>query len=148
MSGLEKFLQYVASITPTVSVQMVIAFAAIILSIAYLAFAGRATRLRLSDARQGRKELDGITGVVAGIILGALTGILWALFNPIMIVPPFIHLRVFSFFIPVIGLLLGRSTGFISGYVATLVWAALAGAFVPLHTPFADGIFVGLTGFI
>ncbi len=96
----------------------------------------------------GTSEHDRNMGLVVGAIGGALSGLLWYAFNPISIVPPFIHLRLFAFLIPVIGLLFGRGAGFIAGYVATLVWAPLAGAFVPLHSPIADGIMVGLTGWI
>lgn len=114
-----------------------------IVSAVYLVLAYR-KQFRLTD---GKDEVDGLFGIVAGAILGALTGVLWATFNPIQLAPG-IHLRLFAFFIPVFGILFGRATGFVSGYVATMVWAQLSGLFVPFHSPIVDGIFVGLTGWI
>lgn len=101
--------------------------------------------LHLTDARSGT---DSTMGLLIGAVLGALTGLLWFTWNPIKIVPPYIHLRLFSFFPAIVGILFGRGAGFLSGWVATMVWAPLAGAFVPLHSPIFDGIFVGLTGWI
>jgi energy-coupling factor transport system substrate-specific component len=43
-------------------------------------------------------------------------------------------------------LLLGPRSGFICGYVGTIVWSLLAGAFIPAHSLLVDGIMVGLTG--
>lgn len=101
--------------------------------------------LRSTDARSGT---DTTMGLLVGAVLGALTGLLWFTWNPIKIVPPYIHLRLFSFFTALVGILLGRGAGFLCGWVGTMVWAPLAGAFVPLHSPIFDGIFVGLTGWI
>jgi len=101
-------------------------------------------QLRLTDSQN---ELDVIFGLVAGGVLGALTGILWFAFNPIQLAPG-IHLRLFAFLPPLFGIFLNRGTGFIVGYVATIVWAQLSGLYIPLHTPIVDGIFVGLTGWL
>ena len=124
--------------------QWVVAILVLVVSI-FVFFQARGSPMRLTDSH---REQDAVVGLLIGAVLGALTGLLWATWNPIKIVPPYIHLRVFAFFIPVIGILFGRGAGFVAGYVATMVWAPLAGAFVPLHTPLADGIFVGLTGWI
>lgn len=114
-----------------------------ILVAAVLIFLNR-NKLRLTDANS---ELDWIFGLAAGSVLGALTGVLWFAFNPIQLAPG-IHLRLFAFLPPVFGILLGRGTGFVVGYVATIVWAQLSGLYIPLHTPIVDGIFVGLTGWL
>ncbi len=98
--------------------------------------------LRLSD---GAGLVDALTGLVLGAVLGTLTGYLWAIFNPIQLAP-YIHLRIFAFLIPVFGLVFGRASGFVAGYVASVVWGLVAGSFVLLHTPLADRIAVGLTG--
>ena len=45
----------------------------------------------------------------------------------------------------VIGYLFGPVTGFFAGYIGTIVWALLSGNFIPLHSPLADGITVGLS---
>src|SRR6185436_13932424 len=99
---------------------------------------------RITD---GRSTVDTLSGLVLGSLLGALSGYLWAIFNPIQLAP-FIHLRIFSFLIPVIGIVFGRGTGFLAGYVASIVWGLTSGLFVPLHTPLVDGFMVGLTGWI
>jgi len=95
-----------------------------------------------------RGWVDVVGGLMAGIVFGVLTGVLWAVFNPIIIVPPAIHLRLFSMLTAVVGIMFGPVSGFLTGYVATQVWAPIAGAYTPFHTPLADGIFVGLTGAI
>ncbi len=115
------------------------------LIIASYLWASSKGKIRLTDAET---QTDITMGLVVGAILGALTGLLWWSWNPIKVVPPYIHLRVFSFFVPLVGILFGRGTGFICGWVATMVWAPLSGAFSPLHTIIFDGIFVGLTGWI
>ncbi len=102
-------------------------------------------KFRLTDAETGT---DLTMGLLMGAISGALTGLLWWSWNPIKVVPPYIHLRIFSFFVPLVGIIFGRGTGFICGWIATMVWAPLSGAFTPLHTPIFDGIFVGLTGWL
>lgn len=108
-------------------------------------FGRRYEPLRSTDSRGGT---DTTMGLLVGAVLGALTGLLWFTWNPIKIVPPYIHLRIFSFFTALVGILFGRGAGFLCGWVGTMVWAPLAGAFVPLHSPVFDGIFVGLTGWI
>ena len=110
-------------------------------------FSSTATPSRTFRLTDGTGTVDTLTGLVLGSLLGAFTGYLWAIFNPIQLAP-FIHLRIFAFLIPVFGLVLGRGTGFVSGYVASIVWALTSGLFVPLHTPLADGILVGLTGWL
>ena len=123
-------------------IQLVLAVVALIVAVV-IVIINRKT-LRLTD---GKDKIDTLFGLVAGGILGALTGVLWATFNPIQLAPG-IHLRLFAFLPCVFGILLGRGVGFISGYVATLVWATMSGLFVPFHTPLADAVFVGLTGWI
>ena len=85
---------------------------------------------------------------VLAIICGVTTGVLWAYANPIQLVPGVIQWRIFAFLPPLIGLLLGPKSGFITGYAATIVWALLAGTFIPAHSLIVDGIMVGLTGLI
>lgn len=130
--------------TPPSIVQWLLVLAAIVLAGATL-FPAFRNGFRLTDA--GRLS-DLTTGLVAGVVFGVLTGLLWASFNPVKVVPPFIHLRLFAFIPPIVGLLMGRGTGFLTGYVASIVWALMAGAFVPLHTPFTDGVLVGMTGWL
>jgi energy-coupling factor transport system substrate-specific component len=86
--------------------------------------------------------------IVLAVIGGVATGVLWAYANPIQLVPGVIQWRIFAFLPCVIGLLLGPKSGFISGYVGTVVWSLLAGAFIPAHTLIVDGIMVGLTGVV
>ncbi|MCL4384326.1 hypothetical protein M1116_02640 [Patescibacteria group bacterium] len=102
------------------------------------------SRLRLTD---GKNEVDGVYGLVGGAVLGALTGVLWAYLNPIQLAPG-IHLRLFAMLPCIFGIVFGRGTGFVSGYVATIVWGVLSNLFLPFHTPLVDGVFVGLTGWI
>jgi hypothetical protein len=90
------------------------------------------------------KPLDVILGLVASGVLSGLTGYLWAVWNPVPILPPFIHLRIFAFLIGVWGILIGRGAGFLTGYFGGIVWALVAGYFVLPHTPVADGFWVGL----
>lgn len=138
-------LNYIVSLFTTAisSPLKLILTVAATLTFAVIAVANRKT-LRLTG---GDSVLDVIFGLVAGALFGALTGILWAGFNPVQLAPG-IHLRLFAFLPCVVGVLLGEGTGFISGYIATLVWAQLSGLFIPLHSPIVDGIFVGLTGWI
>ena len=49
---------------------------------------------------------------------------------------------------PVIGILFGPTSGFISGYLGSAVWGLLAGTFIPAHTLLVDGLMVGLTGLV
>lgn len=83
--------------------------------------------------------------IIFFVLFGVLTGVLWAFACPIQVVPGLIHLRTFAFLIVVIAYLFGPITGFFSGYIGTLVWSLIAGTFVPLHSPLADGILVGLS---
>ncbi|GJE26203.1 aminotriazole resistance protein [Methylobacterium organophilum] len=78
----------------------------------------------------------------------AATGVLWAYANPIQLVPGVIQWRIFAFLPPLIGVLLGARSGFIAGYLGTIVWSLLAGTFIPAHSLIVDGIMVGLTGFV
>ena len=79
---------------------------------------------------------------------GVLTGVLWAYLNPVPIIPGMIHLRLFSFIPPVVGIIFGMKAGFFSGYIGAVVWGLLAGTFIPIHSLIGDGIGVGLTGVI
>jgi energy-coupling factor transport system substrate-specific component len=90
----------------------------------------------------------GFFPLVLALICGVATGVLWAYANPIQLVPGVIQWRIFAFLPPLIGLLLGPKSGFITGYVGTIVWSLLAGTFIPAHSLLVDGIMVGLTGFV
>ncbi|GEA18022.1 aminotriazole resistance protein [Moorella sp. E306M] len=87
-------------------------------------------------------------GLVFMVIWGVLTGVLWAYVNPITLVPGVIHLRIFAFLPAVIGIFFGPISGFASGYIGSLVWSLLSGAFIPAHTLLVDGIMVGFTGWL
>ncbi|WP_072395421.1 aminotriazole resistance protein [Hyphomicrobium sp. CS1GBMeth3] len=91
---------------------------------------------------------SGFFPIVLAVICGVATGVLWAYANPIQLVPGVIQWRIFAFLPPLVGLLLGPKSGFICGYIGSLVWSLLAGTFIPLHTLIVDGIMVGLTGAI
>ncbi|MFD1910960.1 aminotriazole resistance protein [Halodurantibacterium flavum] len=84
--------------------------------------------------------------LVLSIVAAAATGVLWAYANPIQLVPGVIQWRIFAFLPPLIGILLGWKSGFITGYLGTIVWSLLAGTFIPAHSLIIDGIMVGLTG--
>jgi hypothetical protein len=86
--------------------------------------------------------------IVFAVIWGVITGVLWAYANPIQLVPGIIQWRIFAFLPPVIGLLFGPISGFVSGYLGSVVWGLLAGTFIPAHTLLVDGIMVGATGLI
>ncbi len=86
--------------------------------------------------------------IVLSLVAGVATGVLWAYANPIQLVPGVIQWRLFAFLPPLIGILLGPKSGFICGYLGSLVWSLLAGTFIPAHTLIVDGIMVGLTGFV
>lgn len=86
--------------------------------------------------------------IVLSIVAAAATGVLWAYANPIQLVPGVIQWRIFAFLPPLIGILLGWKSGFICGYLGTLVWSLLAGTFIPAHSLLVDGIMVGLTGLV
>jgi hypothetical protein len=141
MSSLESALQGLAAIDPGGTLQVIIAAVALVFSVIVLL---PGLRTLASSVREG--EVDWGTVLLIGVIAGVASGLLWAFVTPFKIVPPYIHLRLFAFLPPLVGMIFGWRAGFISGYVATWVWALLAGAFVPLHTPIVDGIFVGLTG--
>lgn len=85
---------------------------------------------------------------VFALTWGVATGVLWVYANPIPLVPGVVHWRMFAFLSPLAGVLFGPRTGFVSGYVGTVVWALLAGTFVPAHTLVVDGLMVGLTGWV
>ena len=86
--------------------------------------------------------------LVLSIVAAAATGVLWAFANPIHLVPGVIQWRIFAFLPPLIGILLGWKSGFICGYLGTIVWSLLAGTFIPAHSLIVDGIMVGLTGLV
>ncbi|WP_102227252.1 aminotriazole resistance protein [Acidimangrovimonas sediminis] len=86
--------------------------------------------------------------LVLSIVAAAATGVLWAYANPIQLVPGVIQWRIFAFLPPLIGILLGWRSGFICGYLGTIVWSLLAGTFIPAHSLLVDGIMVGLTGLV
>ncbi|MGA0541284.1 aminotriazole resistance protein [Neotabrizicola sp. VNH66] len=86
--------------------------------------------------------------LVLSIVAAAATGVLWAYANPIQLVPGVIQWRIFAFLPPLIGILLGAKSGFITGYLGTIVWSLLAGTFIPAHSLIVDGIMVGLTGLV
>ena len=83
--------------------------------------------------------------IIFFVVFGVLTGVLWAYLCPIPLIPGAVHFRTFAFIIVVIGYLFGPVTGFFAGYIGTIVWALLSGNFIPLHSPLADGITVGLS---
>lgn len=89
-----------------------------------------------------------LKSIIYGVVFGVLTGVLWAYLNPVPIIPGMIHLRLFSFIPPVVGIIFGMKAGFFSGYIGTVVWGLLAGTFIPIHSLIGDGIGVGLTGVI
>lgn len=86
--------------------------------------------------------------IVLSLVAAVATGVLWAYANPIQLVPGVIQWRIFAFLPPLVGILLGPKSGFICGYLGTIVWSLLAGTFIPLHSLVIDGIMVGLTGLV
>jgi len=86
--------------------------------------------------------------LVLSIVAAAATGVLWTYANPIQLVPGIIQWRIFAFLPPLIGILLGWKSGFICGYLGTIIWSLLAGTFIPAHSLIIDGIAVGLTGMV
>lgn len=90
----------------------------------------------------------GFFPIVLAVICGVATGVLWAYANPIQLVPGVIQWRIFAFLPCLVGLLLGPKSGFITGYIGSLVWSLLAGTFIPANTLLVDGIMVGLTGVV
>jgi energy-coupling factor transport system substrate-specific component len=91
------------------------------------------------------KKSFSFVNIIFFVVFGVLTGVLWAYLCPIPLIPGAVHFRTFAFIIPVIGYLFGPVTGFFAGYIGTLVWSLLSGMFIPLHSPIADGITVGLS---
>ena len=89
-----------------------------------------------------------VFALVFAVIWGVITGVLWAYANPIQLVPGVIQWRIFAFLPPVIGILFGPISGFVAGYLGSVVWGLLAGTFIPAHTLIVDGIMVGATGLI
>ncbi|WP_349262433.1 aminotriazole resistance protein [Geminicoccus sp.] len=94
------------------------------------------------------QEKNTLFPIVLALVGAAATGVLWAYANPIQLVPGVIQWRIFAFLPPLIGILLGSKSGFICGYLGTVIWSLLAGTFIPAHSLIVDGIAVGLTGFI
>ena len=86
--------------------------------------------------------------IVLSLVAAVATGVLWAYANPIQLVPGVIQWRIFAFLPPLVGILIGPKSGFICGYLGTIVWSLLAGTFIPAHSLIIDGIMVGLTGLI
>lgn len=86
--------------------------------------------------------------LVLALVCGVATGVLWAYANPIQLVPGVIQWRIFAFLPPLIGTLFGPRSGFICGYLGTLVWSLLAGTFIPAHSLLVDGVMVGFTGLV
>jgi hypothetical protein len=99
-----------------------------------------------NQSRRQRANRVLITGFA--VILGIITGILWAYANPIQLVPGIIQWRIFAFLPPVIGILISPLAGFVSGYIGTVVWSGLSGTFIPIHTLMVDGVMAGGTGLI
>ncbi|MBD3885394.1 aminotriazole resistance protein [Phormidium tenue FACHB-886] len=95
-----------------------------------------------------RRKGNQVFSIVFAVIWGVITGVLWAYANPIQLVPGVIQWRIFAFLPPVIGILFGPISGFISGYLGSVVWGLLAGTFIPAHTLLVDGIMVGVTGLV
>jgi len=93
----------------------------------------------------GNEKKITFVNIIFFVIFGVLTGVLWAYGSPIPLIPGAVHLRTFGFFIVAVGFLFGPVTGFFAGYIGTIVWALLGGYFIPLHSPLADGITVGLS---
>ena len=93
-----------------------------------------------------KSESVGFFPIVLAVVCSVATGVLWAYANPIQLVPGVIQWRIFAFLPPLIGLLLGPKSGFVCGYIGTIVWSLLAGTFIPAHSLIVDGIMVGLTG--
>lgn len=94
------------------------------------------------------KEGNPLFPIVLSLVAAAATGVLWAYANPIQLVPGVIQWRLFAFLPPLVGILLGARSGFICGYLGTVIWSLLAGTFIPFHSLVVDGLAVGLTGFV
>ncbi|WP_228021824.1 hypothetical protein [Vasconcelosia minhoensis] len=72
-----------------------------------------------------RKKGNQVFSIVFAVTWGVITGVLWAYANPIQLVPGVIQWRSFAFLPPVIGILFGPISGFISGYLGSVVWGLL-----------------------
>lgn len=102
----------------------------------------------MSDTSISHGEGNTFFPLVLSLVGAAATGVLWAYANPIQLVPGVIQWRIFAFLPPLIGILLGWRSGFICGYLGTIIWSLLAGTFIPMHSLVIDGIMVGLTGMV
>ncbi|MEA3536703.1 aminotriazole resistance protein [Rhizobium sp. CC-YZS058] len=102
----------------------------------------------MSNTALAETEGNTLFPIVLSIVAAAATGVLWAYANPIQLVPGVIQWRIFAFLPPLVGILLGWRSGFICGYLGTIVWSLLAGTFIPAHSLIVDGIMVGLTGLV
>jgi hypothetical protein len=102
----------------------------------------------MTNVANSNVERNLLFPIVLSLVLGVATGVLWCYANPIQLVPGIIQWRIFAFLPPLVGILFGWRSGFICGYVGSVVWSLLAGTFIPLHTLIVDGIMVGLTGAI
>ena len=145
LAGVEvpAFFVGIENASPTIAWILWILMALLVLVLVLLAVL-KPERFRALKLVESWKPLDVILGLVASGVLSGLTGYLWAVWNPVPILPPFIHLRIFAFLIGVWGILIGRGAGFLTGYFGGIVWALVAGYFVLPHTPVADGFWVGL----
>jgi hypothetical protein len=102
----------------------------------------------MQTSTMSQSEGNTLFPIVLSIVAAAATGVLWAYANPIQLVPGVIQWRIFAFLPPLIGILLGWRSGFICGYLGTIVWSLLAGTFIPAHSLIVDGVMVGLTGLV
>jgi hypothetical protein len=102
----------------------------------------------MQSTTMSQSEGNTLFPIVLSVVAAAATGVLWAYANPIQLVPGVIQWRIFAFLPPLVGILLGWRSGFICGYIGTVVWALLAGTFIPAHSLIVDGIMVGLTGLV
>lgn len=105
-------------------------------------------RYKIQPRMTSSKRGSPVFTIVFAVIWGVITGVLWAYANPIQLVPGVIQWRIFAFLPPVIGILFGPISGFISGYLGSVVWGLLAGTFIPAHTLIVDGIAVGATSLV
>jgi hypothetical protein len=102
----------------------------------------------MQTTTMSQSEANTLFPIILSVVAAAATGVLWAYANPIQLVPGVIQWRIFAFLPPLVGILLGWRSGFICGYIGTIVWALLAGTFIPVHSLIVDGIMVGLTGLV
>ncbi|OQP87084.1 aminotriazole resistance protein [Rhizobium rhizosphaerae] len=102
----------------------------------------------MQSSSLSQSEGNTLFPIVLSVVAAAATGVLWAYANPIQLVPGVIQWRIFAFLPPVVGILIGWRSGFICGYLGTIIWSLLAGTFIPAHSLIVDGIMVGLTGLV